>query len=312
MTLDNLIKPLRIDHWVKNLVIFFGYIVALLYLPSFKIDLKIVGLGFFILCISASSNYLINEYFDRYSDKYHPVKKWRYFAKKKSSGFVVLINYFLLVSSSIFLSYLININFLLLNIFFLICGVLYNIKPFRIKDIFILDVILESINNPTRFTMGWFLVIPNLFPPISIIFFLWFVGCFLMTMKRYSEYGFIKQKKVKPELYRFSFKKYNLNNLFNLSLFYCLISFFFFTIFVIKYKIELLIIVPFVCFLYIHIFNISKKKNSIIMKIEKIYQDKIFIIIFILISFMCFVLLKIEIDLLNIFQSQELIRLKYY
>ena len=66
----------------------------------------------------------------------------------------------------------------------------------KVKDIFILDVVLESVNNPTRLLMGWFLISPNLLPPISIIFFLWFVGCFLMTMKRYSEYKFIKQKKI--------------------------------------------------------------------------------------------------------------------
>ena len=41
MDLANIIKPLRIDHWVKNLVIFFGYIVGLLYFPYYKIDLKV-------------------------------------------------------------------------------------------------------------------------------------------------------------------------------------------------------------------------------------------------------------------------------
>ena len=192
MNFKNIIKPLRIDHWVKNLVIFFGYIVALLYFPDFEIDLKSILIGFLILCISASSNYLINEYFDRKSDRFHPVKKWRYFAKEKSSAITVFINYILLISVSIFLFLIINKIFFYFNIFFLLCGVLYNIKPLRVKDIFILDVVLESVNNPTRFLMGWFLISPNLLPPISIIFFLWFVGCFLMTMKRYSEYKFIK------------------------------------------------------------------------------------------------------------------------
>jgi|MDSY01.2.fsa_nt_gb decaprenyl-phosphate phosphoribosyltransferase len=309
MNFKNIIKPLRIDHWVKNLVIFFGYIVALLYFPDFEIDLKSILIGFLILCISASSNYLINEYFDRKSDRFHPVKKWRYFAKEKSSAITVFINYILLISVSILLSLLINKSFFYLNIFFLLCGVLYNIKPLRVKDIFILDVVLESVNNPTRFLMGWFLISPNLLPPISIIFFLWFVGCFLMTMKRYSEYKFIKQKKINPELYRLSFKNYNSQNLFNISLFYCLISFFFFTIFIIKYKIELLLIVPCVCYLYIHIFYIAQKKNSIIMKIEKIYKDKIFIFIFIILLLTSYVLLEIKIDFLNIFESKNLLKL---
>lgn len=308
MDLANIIRPLRIDHWVKNLVIFFGYIVGLLYFPNYEIDLKVLLLSFLILCVSASSNYLINEYFDRDSDKFHPVKKWRFFAKKKSSISLVLANYILLVSVSILLSFIVNKSFFYLNIFFLICGILYNIKPFRIKDIFVLDVILESINNPIRFLMGWFIISPELFPPISIVFFLWFVGCFLMTMKRYSEYKFIKQKKINPVSYRLSFKSYNLNNLNNISLFYCLISFFFFTIFIIKYKIELLLTVPLVCYLYIHIFQISQKKNSIIMKIEKIYKDKVFILLTLILFIISFVLLEINIDFLEIFQSRNLIK----
>ena len=73
-------------------MIFFGYIVGLLYFPDFEVDLKSILFGFFILCISASSNYLINEYFDRKSDRFHPVKKWCYFAKEKSPAITVFIN----------------------------------------------------------------------------------------------------------------------------------------------------------------------------------------------------------------------------
>ena len=40
-------------------------------------------LSFLILCLSASSNYLINEYFDRHTDKFHPIKKMRTFAKSE-------------------------------------------------------------------------------------------------------------------------------------------------------------------------------------------------------------------------------------
>ena len=40
MNFKKIIKPLRVDHWVKNLVIFFGYIVALLYFPNFEVDLS--------------------------------------------------------------------------------------------------------------------------------------------------------------------------------------------------------------------------------------------------------------------------------
>ena len=136
MNLSNILKPLRIDHWVKNLVIFFGYIVAILYFPSFKLDIYNLLLAFFVLCISASSNYLINEYLDKDYDKYHPIKKWRYFVKSTKSGNYIFVNYLILITLSLILSYHINFTFFYLNIFFLICGLSYNVKPLRFKDFF--------------------------------------------------------------------------------------------------------------------------------------------------------------------------------
>jgi len=310
MDIQKILKPLRIDHWVKNLVILFGFIVALLYAPTHNIDYNNLILAFFILCISASSNYLINEYLDRKHDKNHPVKKWRYFVKNEKSLKYIIFNYFILILLSIFLSTFINKSFLIINLFFIFCGIIYNVKPFRFKEIIIIDVFLEAVNNPTRFLMGWVLVLPNYYPPISIILFLWLAGCFLMTMKRYSEFKFIKSKKIKPETYRKSFKKYNTKLLFSLSLFYCLTSFFFFTIFLIKYKIELLLIVPLVCYLYVHIFLLSEKKDSIIMKIEKIYKDKTFIFIFLFIFIMSLLLLKVDIGLFKIFTLEYLVPVK--
>ena len=49
------------------------------------------------------------------------------------------------------------------------------------------------------------------------------------------------------------------------------------------------------------------KKNSIIMKIEKIYKDKLFILITLLLLIISFILLEIKIDFLEIFQSRSLL-----
>ena len=308
--IKNLLIPLRLDHWVKNLVIILGFIFGVFYKNINFSDLYVLFLGFIILCISASSNYLINEYCDKDFDKNHPVKKWRYFVKNYESLKIVIVKYLFLISLSVSSSILINKAFFLLNLIFLFCGFLYNVKPFRLKDVYLIDVILESINNPIRFLMGWVLILPEAYPPISVVLFFWFVGCFLMSMKRYSEYKFIIEKKAKPTNYRLSFKKYSLDNLKSISLFYCLLSFFFFTIFFIKYKIELIFLVPIVCYLYIHIFKSSEKKNSVIMKIEKIYKDRLFVFLIILISIMTIFLLNIEIKFLDIFEQKELIYFK--
>lgn len=308
--IKNFLIPLRLDHWVKNLVITLGFIFGAFYKNVSFNDLNFLILGFFILCISASSNYLINEYCDKDFDKNHPVKKWRYFVKNNESLKIVIIKYLFLISLSVSLSIIINKSFFVINLIFLFCGIIYNVKPFRFKDTYLIDVLLEALNNPIRFLMGWVLILPEAYPPISVVLFFWFVGCFLMTMKRYSEYKFIIEKKANPTEYRLSFNKYNLENLYSLSFFYCLFSFFFFTIFFIKYKIELIFLVPPVCYLYIHIFKSSEKKNSLIMKIEKIYKDKLFVFLIILISFMTIFLLNIEINFLDLFERKDLIYFK--
>ena len=43
-------------------------------------------------------------------------------------------------------------------------GILFNVPPFRSKDIPFLDVITESFNNAIRFLLGWFVVTGGGFP----------------------------------------------------------------------------------------------------------------------------------------------------
>ena len=71
---SSLIKPLRVDHWTKNLVLILGFIFAIFYDNSHSINYFILIFAFLILCISASSNYLINEFLDRGTDKFHPIR----------------------------------------------------------------------------------------------------------------------------------------------------------------------------------------------------------------------------------------------
>ena len=111
----NFLSPLRLDHWIKNLVIVLGFIFGAFYKDLNFNDLNFLFLGFFILCISASSNYLINEYCDKDFDRNHPVKKWRYFVKNDESLELVLIKYLFLIFLSVSLSLLINKTFLQLT-----------------------------------------------------------------------------------------------------------------------------------------------------------------------------------------------------
>ncbi|MBN2352352.1 MAG: hypothetical protein JXD23_07275, partial [Spirochaetales bacterium] len=92
----------------------------------------------------------------------------------------------------------------------LVQGTLYNIKPFRLKNIPYVDSTLESTNNPIRFLIGWY-VLGNSFPPLSMLLSWWAFGNFLMVGKRVAEKKFLTREQA--EAYRLSLKKYSLNGL---------------------------------------------------------------------------------------------------
>ena len=76
------VKVLRIDHWLKNIFIFFGHLVALALLPTevpqntATIVLRIF-LSLIPACLVASANYVINEILDAPFDRMHPTKRFQ-------------------------------------------------------------------------------------------------------------------------------------------------------------------------------------------------------------------------------------------
>ena len=81
-----------------------------------------------------------------------------------------------------------NLPFVATIAFFWIMGVAYNVRPIRTKEVPYVDVLSESVNNPIRLLLGWFALIPDRFPPISLLLAYWMVGAFFMAMKRFAEY----------------------------------------------------------------------------------------------------------------------------
>jgi 4-hydroxybenzoate polyprenyltransferase len=80
--ISDYIKLARPDHWIKQLFILPGTVLALAVVTSsplsryttfiFKIAIALTATS-----LIASANYVINEWLDRHFDKYHPVKKKR-------------------------------------------------------------------------------------------------------------------------------------------------------------------------------------------------------------------------------------------
>lgn len=297
------IKIMRIDHWIKQLFIIPGFICAL-YLGKFAFSTSIIiRLLFGLLATSfiASANYVINEYLDMEFDKYHPIKKKRALVQEKVNGKIIWMMWFFLGLCGLLLGYFgLGRNFFFMEVLLLIMGILYNVKPFRAKELFLIDVLSESVNNAIRFLLGWFILPIHIIIPISVVLGYWMGGAFLMAIKRYAEYRMIDDKK-KASLYRKSFQYYNEKLLLTSAFFYSMCSIFFIGIFLIKYRIELILVIPFVVGLFCYYFYISFEKDSAVQRPEKLYKEKGLMIYCIFLVILFAVLMNVRIPWLDIF-----------
>ena len=297
------IKIMRIDHWIKQLFILPGFICAL-FLGKFEFTFSVFKdllIGLFAVSLIASANYVINEYLDIEFDKYHPIKKNRPLVKEKVDGRIVWLLWFVLSAIGLSIGYFaLGMNSFITEAVLLVMGILYNVKPIRTKDIVILDVVSESFNNAIRFMLGWFILPITRVVPISIIFGYWMGGAFLMAIKRYAEYLMIDDKKT-ASLYRKSFKYYDDKILLTTAFFYAMSSTFCIGVFLIKYKIELLFLLPFVFGLFCYYLLISFKEDSAVQKPEKLYKENGLILYCILLVILFIVLINIRVPWLDIF-----------
>ncbi|MCR5590737.1 MAG: UbiA prenyltransferase family protein [Lachnospiraceae bacterium] len=273
--MKNYIKIARPDHWVKNVFIMPGIAIAIL-LTDFTFSggmiVKFI-IGFMATCFIASANYVINEWLDAEFDKYHPTKKNRPVVSENMKLSLVLTEYAVLIAAGLILSYFVCMPFMYMEIWLLIMGVLYNVKPIRTKDIPYLDVLSESINNMIRLLLGWFIITQEFQPPISILIGYWFAGAFLMATKRFAEYRMIGDPSV-AGLYRKSFAHYSETSLLVSSFFYAMCATFFIGVFMIKYRMEYIIAMPFVFGLFCFYLYIAFKPDSAVQKPEKLYKEK--------------------------------------
>ncbi len=306
--MKNYIKIARPDHWIKNLFILPGVMIAILLTHHTLTDINIIRLiiAFLATCMIASANYVINEWLDAPFDKYHPTKKNRpvVTSDMKLSG--ILAEYFALIIIGICLSLVISIPFTTISAVLLIMGVLYNVKPFRTKDIPYLDVLSESINNMLRLLMGWFVITSSSIPPSSILIGYWMTGAFLMATKRFAEYRMINDPET-AGLYRRSFVYYTEKKLLTSALFYALVSNFCLGVFLIKYRIEYLICMPLVFLLFSYYTAMALDPDSAVQRPEKLYKEKKLMAILLSLLIALTVFTFIDVSFLHIFTSNALV-----
>lgn len=307
------IKIARPDHWTKNMFIIPGMVVALLLAgenEAFGAEImpKLV-LGFLATCFIASANYVINEWLDAEFDKYHPTKKYRPVVEENVKGSVVLLEYLSLIALGMGLSFTVSCYFAMMEAILLLMGVLYNVKPFRTKDLPYLDVLSESVNNAIRLMLGWFVVTNRYLPPASIVIGYWMAGAYLMAVKRYAEYRMIGDPALAGK-YRKSFLYYTENSLLVSAFFYAICSVFMLGTFMIKYRIELLLAFPVLCGLFCMYLAISFKEDSAVQKPEKLFRERKLMVYLAFLVVLMLVLLKVDIPILADLLDNTLIAIR--
>lgn len=299
------IKIARPDHWVKNVFIMPGLVLALILIRmpdewgSFLLKL---AAGFFATCFTASANYVINEWLDAEFDKYHPTKKNRPVVSQNMKFSLVMAEYAVCIVLGLLLSLAVNIPFLLTEVWLLIMGVLYNVKPVRTKDIVYLDVLSESINNMIRLLLGWFIVCEDVYPPSSILAGYWMAGAFLMAVKRYAEYRMINNPSLAGS-YRKSFAAYTEASLLCSSFFYALCATFLIGIFLLKYRIEYIVAIPVLFLLFCYYLYIAHKPDSAAQKPEKLFREKKLMILVGVLVVLFAVLTVIDIPVMKMWET---------
>jgi len=275
MNITPYVKIARFDHWFKNVFMIPGVIVALYVQPELLNTAVIVKLAVALLATGfvASSNYVINEVLDAPFDALHPVKKNR----PIPSGLVVLkfayIEWIFLGILGLTLASFLGIQFFAAALALWIMGCIYNIPPVRSKDKPYLDVLSESVNNPLRLLLGWYATGILVLPPVSLVLAYWMVGAFFMAVKRFAEYRRIGDPKISSE-YRQSFKHYTETRLLVSIIYYAVCFGLFFGIFLMRYKMEMILSIPFIAGFIAWYIHLGFLENSPTQYPEQLYRQK--------------------------------------
>ncbi len=269
----------RPDHWFKNTFMLLGVFVALFVQPeSFGWEaLPKLLLAFVATCITASSNYVINEVLDAASDRKHPTKKHRPAAAWAIRRSFAMVEWIGLGMLGVALGWLVHPYFALTTLFFWVMGVVYNVPPLRTKEVPYLDVLSESVNNPIRLVLGWFALIPDRFPPVSLLLAYWMVGAFFMAMKRFAEYREIGDPEV-AAAYRSSFAHYDEERLLISLFFYAMAGALFSGVFIVRYHLELIFMIPLLAGFFAWYMRLGLKPNSAVQNPENLYKERGFVL----------------------------------
>lgn len=296
------LRLIRPGYWIKNVFVAPGILLAFYFVPGLDIREHVLGIVLALIstCLVASSNYVLNEILDAPGDAHHPDKKTRPIASGRIGVGGAYVLWLLLALAGLGLAATLNKGMFASCALLWIMGLTYNVPPIRLKDLPYGDVLSESVNNPIRMAIGWYAMGITTAPTLSVLLAYWMFGAFLMAIKRYAELRHIGDAAV-AGAYRKSFRWYNEERLLVSILFYASLFGMFSGVFISRYRIELVLAIPFVGLAMASYFRIGFKPHNPAMNPEHLWRYRSIMIPATLAFAVCSVLLFINLSDLSAF-----------
>ena len=265
---------LRLGHWVKNVFVLPGVVVAASIDRScLKWDLAgLLVLGLLATGLIASSNYVLNAILDAPFDRFHPVKRLRPVPSGAVSLPLAYAQWIALMLAGAGLGLMISMPFAAVMLVLWVMGCVYNVPPLRAKDVPYVDILTEAVNNPLRMLAGWYLTRTPSVPTTSLLISYWMIGCYFMAIKRLAEYRDLGDP-ARSAAYRKSFAWYTEARLLAAIVFFGSQAMLFFGAFIMRYRLELVLAFPLIAWVMAAYLALAFKPGSAAQEPEKLYRE---------------------------------------
>ncbi len=279
-TIRGLVEIARVDHWFKNVFVLPGVVVALGFAPLstnpavVEVFLVRLVLGLLAVCLVASSNYVLNEILDAPYDLHHPEKSQRAVPSGRVNVRLAYVEWLVLAAVGIGIGALLSFGLGAALAALWAMGCVYNVPPIRSKDVPYIDVLSESVNNPLRMLVGWYIVSPGGLAPVSLLVSYWMVGCYFMAIKRFAELRHIGDRS-RATAYRRSFGKVTEQSMLISIVFYASAAMLFFGAFAMRYRIELIVSFPLIALVMAIYLAVGFRPDSAAQRPEGLYRESV-------------------------------------
>ncbi len=201
-----LIREMRPHQWIKNVFVFAPALFAKeLFNPDILVSSFLAAVAFSLI---SSAVYIINDFFDREKDRYHPKKRTRPIASGELHPYLALAFALLLALAVLIRVFFWNRGVFAVLLVYLLLNLFYSVY---FKKIPLLDIFLVAIGFDLREAAGGFACSLYMSPWMFVVTFL--LALFIAATKRRQEIANLGEEAV---IHREALSDYNLTFLDNL------------------------------------------------------------------------------------------------